>query len=35
MTAWVTMFKKAGFEAVEGLAVVNEAAVVRGTKPGP
>ena len=35
MSAWIAMFKKAGFIDVEGLPVVNEAAVVRGTKPSP
>jgi len=35
MLAWTAMFKKAGFTDVEGIAVVNEAAVVRGTKPSP
>jgi ubiquinone/menaquinone biosynthesis C-methylase UbiE len=33
MSAWAAMFKKAGFTDVEALTVVNEAAVVRGTKP--
>jgi ubiquinone/menaquinone biosynthesis C-methylase UbiE len=33
MSAWVAMFKRAGFTDVEALPVVNEAAVVKGTKP--
>jgi SAM-dependent methyltransferase len=33
MSAWTAMFKKAGLTEVEALPVVNEAAVVRGTKP--
>jgi len=33
LSAWVAMFSKAGFTEVQGLPVVNEAAVVRGTKP--
>jgi ubiquinone/menaquinone biosynthesis C-methylase UbiE len=31
---WVTLFTDAGLSAVEGGRVVNEGAVVRGTKPG-
>jgi len=34
MSAWVAMFEKAGFADVEAVPVVNEAAVVKGTKPG-
>jgi ubiquinone/menaquinone biosynthesis C-methylase UbiE len=34
MSAWAAMLKRAGFTDVEALPVVNEAAVVRGTKPG-
>lgn len=33
MRAWEAMFVEAGFEQVRGTRVVNEAAVVRGTKP--
>ncbi|MGO8722891.1 MAG: class I SAM-dependent methyltransferase [Acidimicrobiales bacterium] len=33
MSAWVEMFNKAGLVDVEAIPVVNEAAVVRGTKP--
>ena len=33
MSAWVAMFKKAGFTGVEAIPVVNEAAVVKGSKP--
>jgi ubiquinone/menaquinone biosynthesis C-methylase UbiE len=33
MSAWAAMFDKAGLTDVEGLPVVNEAAVMRGTKP--
>jgi hypothetical protein len=33
MSAWTAMFAKAGLTEVEALPVVNEAAVVRGTKP--
>ena len=33
MSAWVEMFGKAGLVDVEAIPVVNEAAVVRGTKP--
>ncbi|HKH89091.1 MAG TPA: class I SAM-dependent methyltransferase [Acidimicrobiales bacterium] len=33
MAAWAAMFAKAGLTDVQGLPVVNEAAVVRGTKP--
>jgi len=33
MSAWATMFERAGFSAVAALPVVNEAAVVSGTKP--
>ncbi len=33
MSAWVAMFNKAGLVDVEAFPVVNEAAVVRGTKP--
>ena len=33
VSAWEAMLDKAGFTEVEGLPVVNEAAVVRGTKP--
>ena len=33
MSAWATMFNKAGLTDVEVIPVVNEAAVVRGTKP--
>jgi ubiquinone/menaquinone biosynthesis C-methylase UbiE len=33
MSAWVEMFQKAGFVDVEAIPVVNEAAVVSGTKP--
>lgn len=32
MSAWVAMFEQAGFEDVEAVPVVNEAAVVRGTR---
>lgn len=34
MTAWETMFTKAGFAPVDIIPVVNEAAVVCGVKPG-
>jgi ubiquinone/menaquinone biosynthesis C-methylase UbiE len=33
MAAWVSMFERAGFSAVKAVPVVNEAAVVVGTKP--
>lgn len=33
MAAWVAMFERAGLTEVEAIPVVNEAAVVRGTKP--
>lgn len=33
ISAWVTMFDKAGLVDIEAIPVVNEAAVVRGTKP--
>jgi ubiquinone/menaquinone biosynthesis C-methylase UbiE len=33
MAAWTSMLNKAGLTDVEGVPVVNEAAVVRGTKP--
>jgi len=33
MSAWAAMFQRAGLTEVEALPVVNEAAVVRGTKP--
>jgi SAM-dependent methyltransferase len=33
MSAWTAMFTRAGLTDVEALPVVNEAAVVRGTKP--
>jgi ubiquinone/menaquinone biosynthesis C-methylase UbiE len=33
MSAWTAMFARAGLTDVEALPVVNEAAVVRGTKP--
>ncbi len=33
MSAWVEMFNKAGLVDIEAIPVVNEAAVVRGTKP--
>lgn len=33
MAAWVSMFERAGLEDVTAIPVVNEAAVVRGTKP--
>ena len=33
MSAWAAMFAKAGFTEIAALPVVNEAAVVRGTKP--
>ena len=33
MSAWAAMFKRAGLTQVEALPVVNEAAVVKGTKP--
>jgi SAM-dependent methyltransferase len=33
MAAWAAMFRRAGLISVEELPVVNEAAVVRGTKP--
>ena len=33
MSAWAEMFNKAGLTDVEAIPVVNEAAVVRGTKP--
>ncbi len=32
MSAWVSMFEEAGFEQVEAVPVVSEAAVVRGTR---
>ncbi len=35
MAAWVSMFERSGFVDVRAVPVVNEAAVVRGTKPGP
>lgn len=35
MAAWVAMFEAAGLVEVEAIRVVNEAAVVRGTKPAP
>ncbi|MFZ2057852.1 MAG: class I SAM-dependent methyltransferase [Acidimicrobiales bacterium] len=35
MSAWVAMFNRAGLTDIEALPVVNEAAVVRGTKPKP
>jgi 2-polyprenyl-3-methyl-5-hydroxy-6-metoxy-1,4-benzoquinol methylase len=34
ISAWVNMLAKAGFNDVQPVPVVNEAAVVRGTKPG-
>jgi ubiquinone/menaquinone biosynthesis C-methylase UbiE len=34
MAAWVAMFERAGFEGVKAIPVVNEAAVVLGTRPG-
>ncbi|HUZ21278.1 MAG TPA: methyltransferase domain-containing protein [Acidimicrobiales bacterium] len=34
MASWVAMFEAAGLVDVQALPVVNEAAVVRGTKPG-
>jgi ubiquinone/menaquinone biosynthesis C-methylase UbiE len=34
MSAWSAMLKKAGFTDVKALPVVNEASLVRGTKPG-
>jgi hypothetical protein len=34
MAAWVAMFEAAGFEGVKAVPVVNEAAVVLGTRPG-
>ena len=33
MSAWATMFDKAGLTDVKAIPVVNEAAVVRGTRP--
>ena len=33
ITAWIEMFKAAGLAEVVGIPVVNEASVVRGTKP--
>ena len=33
MAAWVSMFEGAGFSAVKAVPVVNEAAVVVGTRP--
>jgi ubiquinone/menaquinone biosynthesis C-methylase UbiE len=33
MSAWVAMFEQAGFEGVKAVPVVNEAAVVLGTRP--
>ncbi len=33
MAAWVSMFEQAGLVGVEAIPVVNEAAVVRGSKP--
>ena len=33
MSAWVSMFERAGLTEVKAIPVVNEAAVVRGTKP--
>jgi len=33
MSSWAEMFKEAGFIDVQALPVINEAAVVRGTKP--
>lgn len=35
ISAWVTMFERAGLVEVEAFPVVGEAAVVRGTKPRP
>lgn len=35
MAAWVEMFERAGLVDVAAIPVVNEAAVVRGTKPAP
>ena len=35
MSAWAAMFSKAGLIDVQAIPVVNEAAVVRGTKPKP
>ncbi|MGO9332713.1 MAG: class I SAM-dependent methyltransferase [Acidimicrobiales bacterium] len=35
MPAWVAMFNRAGLTDIEALPVVNEAAVVRGSKPQP
>lgn len=35
MAAWTAMFERAGLVEVVALPVVNEAAVVRGTKPSP
>ncbi len=35
MSAWVAIFNRAGLTDIEALPVVNEAAVVRGTKPKP
>jgi len=34
MAAWVAMFEQAGFDQVKAVPVVQEAAVVRGTRPG-
>jgi ubiquinone/menaquinone biosynthesis C-methylase UbiE len=34
MAAWSGMLDRAGFSGVEGIRVVNEAAVVKGTRPG-
>jgi hypothetical protein len=33
MSAWVAMFASAGLTDVRAIPIVNEAAVVRGTKP--
>jgi hypothetical protein len=33
MAAWVAMLEGAGFEQVKAVPVVNEAAVVLGTRP--
>jgi len=35
MSAWTAMFRAAGLEDVQAIPVVNEAAVVSGTKPEP
>jgi hypothetical protein len=34
ISTWVAVFERAGFEEVKAVPVVNEAAVVLGTRPG-